>query len=198
MKDVVDVLRYWDVAIPSDVTVIGEQSGVTLLVAGDGRRLVLKRKAGTLDVALEVDLLTHLASQDLPVAAPLPVTDGTYLVPWEEAGYCLYPFLPGQVNDQHYNQDDGVDPTILARISAYGRRLARLHCGLATLPDIGNYPVMDLPVQLREWVLPTLEDAAPGVCDLSQAHELLEVSLFARYGELPQQAIHGMLIPAIC
>lgn len=191
VSDLAGLLRHWDVEVALGSAVLAGPQGRALRVtAEDGRHFILKSRSGKLDDTLEVTVLSQLAAQGLPVAAPMPTPEGVCEVAWEESGYSLYPYLPGRVYDQHYTKRDSVTTAILIRAAAYGRGLARLHRGLATLSDRDGYSTIDVPGQLRRWVRSALPETAASEYGLDAVYTRFEPWLFARYDELPQQAIH--------
>ncbi len=134
------VLEHWGTGVVDSIEEVAA-SGVYAIGMRNGDRAILKRIGeDSPDLAQRHvfchDVLKHLSAHSVPVAVPIPDTEGNTL---SRHGQYLYVLLP---HVQHERLETGGDPAVLGRcMSNTGQSFALLHEALGQFPRerIGEY-----------------------------------------------------------
>lgn len=177
-----ELARHWDLDGLRDARRVPGGKNEHVRLSTDHGVYYLRRsyRSKPLPVLLrQLELLTWLRAQGLPVPEPLPTRDGPPVAVVAGRLYTLTPALPGKP----------FDPARPAHLREAGRTLARYHELVATLPlPVGETDRPELLVALRERVA----GVAPGVApDLVGRARAVLAELEQVWPRLPRCIIHG-------
>lgn len=185
-----ELLRRWNIGHISAIEPISRQA--SLVRAADGRCFVLKGKPDLTQAEREANLLSSLSDVGAPVATPLRTVDGAWHTSHEGKVYCLYPWLPGEIIDDHYAGDAA------GRANAFGKAIGFLHTCLSKCDSTNGFRELKLVEQLQEWAIPSVRRNRTMVdgSTIERIWEAVGPELSSLYGELPKQLIHRDPHPA--
>jgi len=191
-QSILDIMSVWDVAVSGQVEEICPE-GIYRLSSERGEELILK-DIGPVDdqllsqLAFEHEVLRHLQHVGLPVALPLPDSQGRTVVPWRDHYYTLSPCLP--------SDSTALMPADRHRLLRnYGAAIAQMHRALTTFPSdrlpdwIGR---IDLASEVFDTGFPVIMPYLQGKqADRFQAIlASLKRTVPAAFQGLPEQLIH--------
>lgn len=183
----VKVIRHWVLGPGLSIRPVKSFGGNVFTVClGPRVRYILKRKASQERLQTECDLLLELSRRNVPVAVPLPASNGRRYVKRDGAFYCVYPYLQGKVYRHHFTRGG------LARARMFGEAIAQLHRGLAACETPPGIKTMDLTGEVTGWAWEAISKR-PDQCNVTAISHIVED--FRRgFGRLqsriPAQLIH--------
>jgi Ser/Thr protein kinase RdoA (MazF antagonist) len=130
-QSILDIMSAWDVAVSGQVEEICPE-GIYRLSSERGEELILK-DIGPVDgqllsqLAFEHEVLRHLLDAGMPVALPLPDSQGQTVVPWRDHYYTLSPCLPSDNAALMPPEHDRL-------LRNYGTAIAHMHRATLSLP----------------------------------------------------------------
>ena len=181
-----DLLQAWGIGHVESISPTPSGGGKTWFVRTAAAEYVLKERdpAGA---EMERRVLQALSRTPVPVAAPLTTVSGDLGAKGrDDAYYCLYPRLEGEIVTEHYAGDAE------ARAERFGRAVGLLHACFRECSDVAVPPRSELMERIVEGIIPRIREGAPSAeADvIERLWQDAEAELGPLYSALPQQLIH--------
>jgi len=188
-----NILKNWAIGNISEIEPIPSFLGkASFIKTMEGRDYVLKEKSDLAKAEHEAELLRRLSKAGATVATPVATVAGGWYASNDGKAYCLYPKLPGLIEEEHYGGDAA------GRAEKYGKSIGFLHTCFLKCDDLNGFKDMRILKQVREWAIPCICEHK-GIIDGERIEEIwgeIEAEMEALYSGLPKQLIHRDPHPA--
>jgi len=181
-----ELLQAWGIGHVESISPTPSGGGKTWFVRTAAAEYVLKERDPD-GAEMERRVLQALSRTPVPVAAPLTTVSGDLGAKGrDDAYYCLYPRLEGEIVTEHYAGDAE------ARAERFGRAVGLLHACFRECSDVPVPPRSELMERIVEGIIPRIREGAPSA-EADVIERLwwdAEAELGPLYDALPQQIIH--------